>query len=563
MLQKLLLLLMTMQLTSAQKRIGQLTHFRHHPHQCSCSTTSHSTTIAAAAGSARAQTSAVPTLNPQLAASGTPSRTTLAAPAATSPASVDSPTSAVAAASSASEAAQPSKMALTRATGGTAGVGSSPNIDRATPGGDSPALVASGASRRTQATQEAAPGDALSPSAPAQIARSRAQSAMPSATLQAEAGAVATAPGSQSVTELAASASASLSRADATATRGEVTAPQGVSDVDLGPTQVVAESGGGRAAGGGQPQINFETQAAENARRTLAGGAPLMSLAGAKVDASVAAPAGEAGGAPPSIDAATTSAARTLAGGAAVTGGPSAAQENGPLAAANSAQLLAKSDVSRADAAEGTPGGASAGQPSVEDEEEKARRMAHAAAGGAPQLAMSGPIMADVVASPMGAAGDGGAPKLEVAAVDTAAARQNLSGGAPAGGAPTASAEPAAAASPARKRLNPRPARRRLAVELLHLLDRRLARRSPPAPSLKPFKSPALPRPAAHRPARPSKLAARRLAAWPAALLVRRTAAARWPVTTWPWPARSLPPVLAPASDRQAPREIAAPQLAI
>jgi hypothetical protein len=405
---------------------------------------SSATTVAAAAGSVRAQASAMPTLDPQLAASGTPARSTMAAPAATSPASVDSPASAVASSSSANEAAQPSKMALTRATGGTAGVGSSPNIDRATPGGDSPALVASGAARRTEATQEADRGDALSPSVPAQIARSRAQSAMPSATLQAEAGAVATAPGSQSVTELAASTSASISRADATAARGEVTAPQGVSDVDLGPTQVVAETGGGRAAGGGQPQMNFETQAAENARRTPAGGAPLMSLAGAKVDASIASPAGEAGGAPPSMDAATTSAARTLAGGAAVTGGPSTAQENGPLAAANSAQLVAKSDVSRADSADGGSGGASAGQPSLEDEEEKARRLARSIAGGAPQLAMSGPIMADVVASPMGAGGDGGAPKLEVAAVDTAASRQNLSGGAPAGGASTASAQPAA-----------------------------------------------------------------------------------------------------------------------
>ena len=79
-------------------------------------------------------------------------------------------------------------------------------------------------------------------------------------------------------------------------------------------------------------------------------------------------------------------------------------------------QLLAKSDVSRAEAADGSSGGASAGQPSVEDEEEKARRLARAAAGGAPQLAMSGPIKADIVASPMGAAGDGGAPKIEAAA---------------------------------------------------------------------------------------------------------------------------------------------------
>ncbi|MCE9528925.1 MAG: hypothetical protein K8R36_23005 [Planctomycetales bacterium] len=407
---------------------------------------SSASTVAPAASSARAQASAVPALNPQLAAAGTPSRATMAAPTATSPSSVDSPASAVAASSATSEAAQPSKMALTRATGGTAGVGSSPNIDRATPGGDSPALIASGAARRTQATQEAAPGDALSPSAPAQIARSRAQAAMPSATIQAEAGAVATAPGSQNVTELAASASASISRSDAAAAKGDVTAPKGVADVDLGPTQVVAETGGGRAAGGGQPQMNFETQAAENARRTPAGGAPLMSLAGAKVDASVAAPAGAAGGAPPSIDAAQTNTARTLAGGASVTGGPSAAQENGPLAAASSAQLLAKSEVSRADAADGSSGGASAGQPSVEDEEEKARRLARAAAGGAPELAIGGPIKADIVASPMGAGGDGGAPKVEAAVIATAAARQNLSGGAPAGGAPSASGEPAAAA---------------------------------------------------------------------------------------------------------------------
>lgn len=404
---------------------------------------SSATTVAPAASAARAQASAVPTLNPQLAASGTPSRATMAAPAATSPSSVDSPASAVAASSAASQSAQPSKMALTRATGGTAGVGSSPNVDRAAPGGDSPALVASGAARRAEATQEAAPGDALSPSAPAQIARSRAQSAMPSSTLQAETGAVATAPGSQNVAELAASASASISRADAAAAPGQVTAPKGVSDVDLGPTQVVAETGGGRAAGGGQPQMNFETQAAENARRTPAGGAPLMSLASAKVDASVAAPAGEAGGATPSIDAAQTNAARTLAGGASVTGGPSSSQETGPLAAANAATLLAKSDVSRADAAEGSAGGASAGQPSVEDEEEKARRLARAAAGGAPELAMAGPIKVDIVASPMGAGGDGGAPKVEVAAVDTAAARQNLAGGAAAGGVPTAAAAPA------------------------------------------------------------------------------------------------------------------------
>ena len=373
-----------------------------------------------------------------------------AASTATSPSAVDSPATSVAVAASASEAAQPSRMALAKATGGTAGVGNSANIDRATPGGDSPAMIASGAARRTQATQEAAAGDALSPSALAQLARSRAQAALPSATVKAEPGDVATTAGAANVAELSASASASLSRADATAPRGDVTAPKGVADIDLGPTQVVAETGGGRAAGGGQPQMNFETESAQAVRRAPAGGAPVMSLAGAKVDAAVAAPAGTSGGEPPSIEASKTNAARTLAGGAApATGGPSVAQESGPLASSTAAQLLAKSDVSRADAAEGSSGGASAGQPSTEDEEERARRLARAATGGAPALAVAGPVMADVVASPMGAAGDGGVPRVaEVTAVATATARQNnISGGAPAGGTPAVAAEPAAETS--------------------------------------------------------------------------------------------------------------------
>lgn len=408
---------------------------------------SNATTLAAASGQARAQASSVPTLNPQLSAAGTPSRAATAAAAPTSPSTADSPAAAIAPSAAPSEAAQPSRMALAKATGGTAGVGASPNIDRASPGGDSPAMIASGAARRSQATQEANPGDALSPSAPAQIARSRAGAALPSASVKAEALETATVPGSANVTDLSANSSASLSRADATAPRGEVTGAKGVADVDLGPTQVVAETGGGRAAGGGQPQMNFETQAAQAARRAPAGGAPIMSLAGAKVEATVAAPTGDAGGTPPSIDATKTSPARTLAGGTApLTGGPSAAQESGSLTTASSAQLLAKSDVSRADAADGNSGGASAGQPSTEDEEEKARRLARAAAGGAPQIAMAGPVLADVVASPMGAGGDGGMPKAaEVAAVATATARQNVDGGAPSGGAPSASSEPAAA----------------------------------------------------------------------------------------------------------------------
>ena len=86
---------------------------------------------------------------------------------------------------------------------------------------------------------------------------------------------------------------------------------------------------------------------------------------------------------------------------------------------------------------------AAAGQPGVEDEEEKARRLARAALGGAPQLAIAGPVLAESATGPMGEAGDGGAPNADAAAAaQLATARQYRDGGAPAGGAPLAASQP-------------------------------------------------------------------------------------------------------------------------
>jgi hypothetical protein len=404
------------------------------------------TASVASGGATRAQSSQIPTIDPSGNPSGTPQRAVAAAATAGSPTAVESPAASVATAGAGDPAASPARLALSRSLAGVAGAGRSPNVDSSMPGGASPALVASGAARRAESTQESAPGAALSPAAPAQVARSQSGANLPTATVRADDVEVANVAGGAQVAEVTASASAALTRADANATQGEVTGAKGTGEVDLGPTQVVAESGVGRASGGGQAELNFQTQSPQLARTSATGGAPQMALA-APTAAEVSAPAGTAGGAPMTMQpaAAALATVRSTPGGqSADSGGPSVAQERGPLEEANTAALLADSPLSRADNADGQSGGeAGAGEPGVEDEEEKARRLARAALGGGPQLAVAGPVVAEAAASPMGAGGDGGTPNPDAAAAaQLAMARQNRDGGAPAGGAPLAAGQP-------------------------------------------------------------------------------------------------------------------------
>jgi len=405
-------------------------------------------TQAARGGASRAVQSPQPSINPNATATGSPARAVASAATATSPTAVESPAANVAAQGAGDPTAQPARMALNKSVAGTAGAGRSANVDRALPGGESPSMVASSAARRAEATQEAPTGDAFSPSAPATIARSQAGAQAPTASLLAQNVEVATTGGGSEISPDSASASAALTRADAAANRGEVTGAKGSTEVDLGPTQVVSETGSGKAAGGGQPELNFETQSSQIARRSETGGSPLMSLAAAQVAESVAAPEGSAGGQPSEMEAGPTAlaAVRTDAGGQTPTsGGSSSSQERGPLSEPGAAALLSETSLSRADASEGAAGApAAAGDPGVEDEEEKARRLARAAQGGAPQLAIAGPALAEAPVSPMGDGGDGGAPPAnpEAAAVALSTGRQNVDGGAPRGGAPLAAGEP-------------------------------------------------------------------------------------------------------------------------
>ena len=205
--------------------------------------------------------------------------------------------------------------------------------------------------------------------------------------------------------------------------------------MDLGPTQIVAEKGSGRASGGGQPELNFDTGTQQIAR-TKAGGAPVQAIAADAVANVPQAPGGGQPGTAPAVEinSIATATVRSEAGGsAAVSGGPSVAEKGAP-AEVNAAPLLADAPVSRADNASAQAGGGAGGQPNVkeEDEEEKARRLARSTGGGSPQLALSAPVIAE---APTSAAGDGGSPEAMLAAnsVAAATARANLGNDVPSG----------------------------------------------------------------------------------------------------------------------------------
>ena len=397
-------------------------------------------------GISRAQQAELPTIRPQVLAGTSPARAAMTSPTATSPAAMESPAANLSA-SSGPPAMQPASLALTRSESGTAGVGRSPNLDRDMPGSQSPALIASASARRAEATTQT-PGDAFTPSSPAQIARTRAGQERPTAAVRVETAAAGSIPAAAEVSALTASSSATLQRADTQATRSEVTGAKGAAEIDIGATQLVAERGGTRAAGGGQSEPNTDLSARQVARAEPDGGLPRMALATAQVADQVAAPAGESGGSPASLEAQVAGVSRTtVAAPAAMTGGPQAADAAGEASEATAAQLAAQTDRSRAEASEGAAGGGTAGLTDPEDEEERARRLARASQGGAPQLAVAGPVIADVVASRAGDGGDAGdAANPEPRAMATSATRLTAEGAAPTGG--SASPAPDTASSP-------------------------------------------------------------------------------------------------------------------
>lgn len=349
-----------------------------------------------------------PSIAPAAPPAATVARASTRAAVTASPENVESPATAESARGVGSPTAEPARMALSKALTGLAGIGQGRNLDRARPAADSPALIASSAARRARATQETPPGPALSPQAAALVRRSVAGALVPASALQSQAEAeVAVAAGAQQADQLAASASAALTRADANAPTGPVTGTTGVTEVDLGPSRAVSEGQTGRGSGGGQPTLNFDTDVPKIARRSNVGGAPLAALTSPIAAETPMSPAASGGSQPlmPLAEMAPTAVARTDAGGLSPSsGGPAMSAEVGPPTEVSMAASAAKPALARAELSQAVPDlPAAGGGTTDEEEEERKRRLARAAA---QALAAALPTTVEGVNAQTQAAGD-------------------------------------------------------------------------------------------------------------------------------------------------------------
>jgi len=383
----------------------------------------------------RASATGPPSITPDASSNRRPARAAMQSAIEASPTNIESPAVAEATHGVGNPAATAARMALSRAVTGVAGVGQGRNLDRARPAADSPSMIASASARRAESVQNTPPGPALAPSAPAMVRRARAGADMPGASLEADPVAqLANASGAQQPAELAANASAALSRSDASAAQGPTTGARGTTSVDLGPTRVVSEGGTSRASGGGQPTMNFETDSPRIARNTDIGGAPLASIAANTIVDAPTAPPSDGGGRPaiPETDMEPTAVARTDAGGGEpVSGGPAKATQTGPPTEMSLAEEVAEAAISRAELAEALPGDdAAGGGTDEEDEEERRRRLARAASRLAVATTSTTAEGADVAVD----AADGQQPGAAAAATTMARNATEAGAGSPAAG---------------------------------------------------------------------------------------------------------------------------------
>ena len=220
---------------------------------------------------ARATSDTQPTVNRQQLANDQPSRAATEANVISSPTPVNSPSQTLLAGQDSSDQPQPSATALSHARQGTAGAGQAANLDEAAPAPDDlPRTIASAAARRVTATQVEA-GPAIAPQQASRTRQTRAGAAAPNAVMPSEEIAVAQVVGSETPSDLQASSSAALTDARANAERG-VNASPGPVEVDIGPTRIVANTGQGRASGGGQPTLNFEPSNNDQVRSSASTG---------------------------------------------------------------------------------------------------------------------------------------------------------------------------------------------------------------------------------------------------------------------------------------------------
>lgn len=305
------------------------------------------------------QPSTDPALHSNLAAQSNPRRTLSASPEAASPQAVETPAIAGASQGPTSSAAEAQALAVSQAEQGTSGRGRSANMEADAAAAERPALQASNSARREASTRANDQGLALAPSQVSDNSRSRAQAATPSSTVAAETTANSSRSGSEDVSDVVASAGATVTEASADVREGTDTALAGTGEVDIGAIKVVSESGLDRGSGGGQPEMSSNPQLLSDGSASRASQAPSVA---ANTTADVpSAPIAPGGGRPEMVDAGGQSLAADQSGGeasqtrGATAGDPAdtTAFESGSPVAGAETMARSRRDASGAEAADG------------------------------------------------------------------------------------------------------------------------------------------------------------------------------------------------------------------
>ena len=178
-----------------------------------------------------------------------------------------------------SQTIQPRALAISRGQQGIAGAIKESNLQQKTGGRTSPAPRASDSARRRQSVSTPSPQQLLTPMQAATVRQTRSQAATPSTTLKATTTTPSTVTASRNQSEQTLRASAAANQVASRAPAAEFAAQAGETEIDLGPTKIVASSTNARerSGGGAADPGQFTEQESSRISRTSAESTPTLS----------------------------------------------------------------------------------------------------------------------------------------------------------------------------------------------------------------------------------------------------------------------------------------------
>ena len=174
---------------------------------------------------------------------------------------------------------QPRSLAVSRGQQGVAGAIRERNLQNATGGMVSPATQASDSARRRQSVSTPSPQQLLTPTQTAVSRRSRSQANSPTTTLKATTTVASSLTGSKAPSDQTLQASAAASQIAARATPAAASAQAGQTEIDLGPTKIVASStpASERSGGGAPDPGTFDQRDSARLSRSSSDSLPTLS----------------------------------------------------------------------------------------------------------------------------------------------------------------------------------------------------------------------------------------------------------------------------------------------